>query len=225
MPTSPSATRLSLFTLTAPVAMGYVPLGMVFGFLFVQAGASWFMALLTSLVVYAGAAQYMMIPMIASGMPVGAIALATLLINMRHMFYGLSLLDTFPRSPLLRWYTAFALTDETYSVLTALPRDTPPRHMALLALLNQLWWLLGTLLGAAIGTQARIPLDGLDFVLCALFAVLTVEQWRSRHSPLPLWTAIGAYALAATLVPAHALVLAILLSLLVGLVTYKKKRG
>ncbi|NYT23765.1 AzlC family ABC transporter permease [Alcaligenaceae bacterium] len=221
MPSAPVPAKLSLFTLTAPVAMGYVPLGMVFGFLFVQAGASWIMALLVSLVVYAGAAQYMMVPMVASGMPVGAIALATLLINVRHMFYGLSLLDTFPRGPLLRWYTAFALTDETYSVLSALPRDTPPRRMALLALLNQLWWLLGTLLGAAIGTRAHIPLDGLDFVLCALFAVLTVEQWRTRHSPLPLWTAIGAYALAATFVPAHALVLAILMSLLVGVATYK----
>lgn len=210
--------------LTTPVAMGYIPLGMVFGFLFVQTGASWAMALLTSVVVYAGAAQYMMVPMIAVGMPVGTIALATLLVNLRHIFYGLSLLETFPRHPLLRWYTAFALTDETYSVLTTLPKDTPPRRMALLALLNQCWWLLGTLLGAVIGTQAQIPLEGLDFVLCALFAVLTVEQWRVRRSPLPLWTAVLAYALASALVPAHALVLAILLSIIVGVVTHKMEK-
>lgn len=204
--------------------MGYIPLGMVFGFLFVQAGASWYMALLVSLVVYAGAAQYMMIPMVAAGMPVGAIALATLLINLRHMFYGLSLLDTFPRGFALRWYTAFALTDETYSVLTTLPRGTPPRRMALLALLNQGWWVLGTLAGALIGVQARVPLDGLDFVLCALFAVLTVEQWRARSSPLPLWTAVAAYALSSAIVPGHALVLSILLSILVGVAAHKKEK-
>lgn len=204
--------------------MGYIPLGMVFGFLFVQAGAAWPMALLASLLVYAGAAQYMMVPMVAAGMPVGAIAVATLLVNLRHLFYGLSLLDTFPRSPLLRWYLAFALTDETYSVLTTLPKDTPPARMAMLGLLNHGWWLLGTLLGALIGTQAHVPLDGLDFVLCALFAVLTIEQWRVRHSPLPLWTAIIAYAVATVVLPDHALVLAILLSTIVGVATYRMKQ-
>ncbi len=214
---------LSLFSLTAPVAMGYIPLGMVFGFLFVQAGASWVMALAASLIIYAGAAQYMMVPMLAAGMPVSAIALATLLVNLRHVFYGLSLLDTFPRGRLLRWYTAFALTDETYSVLTTLPRGTPPQRMALLALLNQAWWVSGTLLGAIIGAQAQVPLDGLDFVLSSLFAVLTVEQWRARSSPLPLWTAIVAYAVASVLVPQHALVLAIVLSISVGVLSYKRE--
>lgn len=219
------AASLSIFSLTAPVAMGYIPLGMVFGFLFVQAGASWLMALCASVVVYAGAAQYMMIPMVATGMPIGAIALATLLVNLRHIFYGLSLLDTFPRSKLLRWYTAFALTDETYSVLTTLPRDTPPQRMALLALLNQAWWVLGSLLGAIIGAQAQVPLEGLDFVLCSLFAVLAVEQWRARSSPLPLWTALISYAVATVVIPEHALVLAILLSIIVGTVSYKKEQG
>lgn len=223
--TTEQAPALSLFSLTTPVAMGYIPLGMVFGFLFVQAGGSLLMAVLTSAVVYAGAAQYMMVPMVAAGMPVSAIALATLLVNLRHIFYGLSLLETFPRSPLLRWYTAFALTDETYSVLTTLPRNTPPGRMALLAFLNQCWWLLGTLLGAAIGTQARVPLDGLDFVLCALFAVLTVEQWRARSSPLPLWTAVVAYAVGSVVMPAQALVVAILLSIGVGVFSHKKKAG
>lgn len=202
--------------------MGYIPLGIVFGFLFVQAGASWLMAVLASVVVYAGAAQYMMIPMLAAGMSVSTIALATLLINLRHVFYGLSLLDTFPRGFLLRWYTAFALTDETYSVLTTLPRETPPQRIALLALLNQCWWVLGTLLGALIGAQAQVPLEGLDFVLCALFAVLTVEQWRARSSPLPLWTAVAAYALASVVMPQHALVLAILLSIIVGVAAHRK---
>lgn len=182
------------------------------------------MALLTSLVVYAGAAQYMMVPMVAAGIPIGTIALATLLVNMRHVFYGLSLLETFPRSPLLRWYTAFALTDETYSVLTTLPKGTSPTRMALLALLNHGWWMLGTLAGAVIGSQAQVPLDGLDFVLCALFAVLTVEQWRARSSPLPLWTAVIAYAIASVLVPQHALVLAIALTIGVGVVVYRKEK-
>ena len=96
-----------------PVAMGYIPLGIVFGFLFVQAGAAWWLASLASLLIYAGAAQYMMVPMIVTGMPVSAIALATLIVNARHVFYGLSLLDRLPQQKRLRWYIVFALTDET----------------------------------------------------------------------------------------------------------------
>ena len=110
--------RFSVLALTTPVAMGYIPLGTVFGFLFVQAGAEWWLAVLSSVIVFAGAAQYMMIPMLVAGLPVGAIALATLIVNLRHVFYGLSLLNKFPPHGLLRWYMVFALTDETYSVLT-----------------------------------------------------------------------------------------------------------
>jgi 4-azaleucine resistance transporter AzlC len=198
-----------VLTLSAPVAMGYIPLGMVFGFLFVQAGAAWWLAILASLVVFAGAAQYMMIPMIAAGLSVSTIALATLIVNMRHVFYGLSLLNKLPQNKLLRWYVVFGLTDETYSVLTTMPETTSHKQMALVALLNQTWWVLGTSIGAVIGAQARVPLAGLDFVLAALFAVLTVEQWRTKKSAAPLWVALVAYAVAYFLAPKNALVLSI----------------
>jgi len=213
----PGADRFSVLALTTPVAMGYIPLGTVFGFLFVQAGADWWLAVLSSVVVYAGAAQYMMIPMLAAGLPVGAIALATLIVNLRHVFYGLSLLNRFPPRGLLRWYMVFALTDETYSVLTTVPASTGHRKMALVALLNQSWRVLGTLIGAVIGAHAQITLAGLDFVLAALFAVLTVEQWRTKKSPAPLWVALAAYAVAYPLAAKHALVIAIALSIVAGM--------
>ena len=217
-PTADSApTHLPVLALTTPVAMGYIPLGMVFGFLFVQAGAAWWLAILSSVFVFAGAAQYMMIPMIAAGVPVGAIALATLVVNLRHVFYGLSLLNTLPRRKLLRWYMVFALTDETYSVLTTIPKTTSDRDKVLIALLNQSWWVLGSSIGAALGAQVQLALSGLDFVLAALFAVLTVEQWRSRKSSAPLWVALAAYAVAFPLAQKHALVVAIALSLVAGL--------
>jgi 4-azaleucine resistance transporter AzlC len=212
-----AAGELSVLALTAPVAMGYVPLGTVFGFLFVQSGASWWLAVLASVFVFAGAAQFMMIPMMAAGLPVGSIALATLAINLRHVFYGLSLLDKMPHGRLLRWYLIFGLTDETYSVLTSLPPGTTPAKMAQVALLNQGWWVLGTAIGAVIGAQAQLPLVGLDFALTALFAVLTVEQWRSNQSAVPLWAALAAYAGAYAVLPQHALVIAIGLSVAAGL--------
>lgn len=115
----------------------------------------------------------------------------------------------------------FALTDETYSVLTTLPPGTSTRQMVSVALVNQGWWVLGTLLGALIGTQAQVPLVGLDFALAALFAVLAVEQWRSAHNAAPLWVALLSYALAQALMPQQALLIAIALSVLAGLLLPK----
>lgn len=215
---APPPPAVSVLSLSIPVAMGYVPLGMVFGFLFVQAGATWWLAVAASVLVFAGAAQFMMVPMLAAGLPLAAIALATLVVNLRHIFYGLSLLDKLPHQPWARWYLVFGLTDETYSVLTTLPAGTSTRQMVAVALLNQGWWVLGTLLGAVIGTQAQVPLVGLDFALAALFAVLAVEQWRSAHTALPLWVALGSYALAQALMPQQALLISIALSVLAGLV-------
>lgn len=223
MPTTTDNTPLSetpgisVLSLSVPVAMGYVPLGMVFGFLFVQAGAPWWLALCASVLVFAGAAQFMMVPMLAAGLPVASIALATLVVNLRHIFYGLSLLNKLPAQPWARWYLVFALTDETYSVLTTLPAGTGTRQMVTVALLNQGWWVLGTLLGAVIGAQAQIALAGLDFALAALFAVLAVEQWRKAESSAPLWVAVLSYALAWALLPQQALLTSIGLSVLAGL--------
>uniref|UniRef100_UPI00333EE2FD AzlC family ABC transporter permease n=1 Tax=Castellaniella defragrans TaxID=75697 RepID=UPI00333EE2FD len=209
-----TSARHTITSLTLPVAMGYIPLGAVFGFLFVQAGGSAWLAILSSLLIYAGAAQFMMIPMLAAGASIGAIALATFVLNLRHAFYGLSLLNSLPPGHWRRWYAVFGLTDETYSVLTALPPDTVPQRMALVTALNQGWWVLGTVLGALIGAQAQITLAGLDFVLASLFAVLAVEQWRVRADAVPIWLALAAYAVGYVIAPTQALVLAIAFSLL-----------
>lgn len=217
------SSSLSVLALTAPVAMGYIPLGIVFGFLFVQAGMAWWQAVVASVLIYAGAAQFMMIPMVAAGLPIASIAVATLVVNLRHVFYGLSLLKRLPQAPMLRWYLVFGLTDETYSVLTTLPEGTRPAQMAEIALLNHGWWVLGTLIGAIVGAQAQVPLVGLDFALAALFAVLTVEQWRSSHTAAPLWVAIGSYGIAYLLLPQHALALAVGLSVVAGFVWHKKE--
>ena len=111
----------------------------------------------------------------------------------------------------------FGLTDETYSVLTTLPADTPPGRLVLLTLLNQGWWVLGSTLGALMGSRAQVPLQGLDFVLVSLFAVLATEQWRHRASAVPVWTALLSYALACAFLPQHALVLSIALSVATAL--------
>lgn len=207
---------LSTLSLSIPVAMGYVPLGAVFGFLLVQAGAAWWVPPLASVLVFAGAAQFMVIPLLAAGATLGEIVAATAIVNLRHIFYGLSLLDKLPSGRLSRAYLVWVLTDENYSVITTLPPSATAGQMVGVAMLNHFWWVLGTALGAAVGAQASNALAGIDFSLAALFAVLAVEQWRATRRAAPLVTAVAAYAIALKIAPSQALVVSIGLSLLVG---------
>lgn len=198
--------------------MGYVPLGMVFGFLFVQAGGAWYLAMAASLLVYAGASQFAMIPMLAAGLPVASLALAALVINLRHAFYGLSLLNDQPANRITRAYLIFTLTDETYSLITTLKPRPSPEQMTLLAGINQFWWVFGTLLGAWLGAELPVSLTGLDFALAALFAVLTVEQWRATKAWQALLLAPVSYGAMLLLWPEHALLLAMAICLVASLV-------
>ncbi len=213
---------LSVWSLSLPVAMGYVPLGAVFGFLLVKAGGAWWLAPLASLLVFAGAAQFMVIPMLVGGASIGSIAFATLVLNLRHVFYGLSLLDRMPKRWPARLYTIWALTDENYSVLTTLPADTPERDRLRVIALDHGWWIGGSTLGALAGLQVPAALEGIEFALTALFAVLAVEQWRKGRSLLPFAVAAFAYAAAAVLAPAHALVASLAACGLAGLLLARR---
>lgn len=209
---------------SVPVFMGYIPLGIVFGFLFVQAGGDWWLAPLASFLIYGGASQYMMVPMIAAGMSVAAIAFATFVINFRHVFYGISLLNKLPAKGWPKWYVAFTLTDETYSILCTMKEGTPLPRMLWLCFFDHCWWVVGTLIGAIAGAQAKLDLAGLDFVLTSLFAMLTCEQWRARKSAWPLWSALVSYAVARIVFPEQALAVAIGFCVAAGLLWGSKFR-
>ena len=223
--TQRSASWLDHLSLSIPVAMGYVPLGAVFGFLFMQAGAEWWMPLLASLWLYAGAAQFMMVPLIAAGASLGTLALATLVINFRHVFYGLSLLTRRPEKPWARLYQSFSLTDETYAVVTTLPESTAPERMVLLGALNQMWWVLGTMLGAALGAAAKLQFAGLDFAMTALFAVLLVEQLRAHQRLDSVAVALLAYFPLRWLWPQQSLMLSMAVVVVVAALWPSRRRG
>jgi 4-azaleucine resistance transporter AzlC len=219
LPRSPRAIHSLRETLSSsvPVALGYVPLGAVFGFIFVQAGADWWMPVLASLLVYAGAAQFMMVPLLVSGTPLGTLALAALAINFRHVFYGLALLHRRATHPAARAYQSFTLTDETFAIVSTMDNQVSPNQLIAIGALNHLWWNLGTLLGVAAGVTLHINLAGLDFALTALFAVLLVEQLRRHGRYDMLALGLVAYTLARWWQPEHALLLSMFFTLTLGL--------
>ncbi|MWJ28174.1 branched-chain amino acid ABC transporter permease [Halomonas sp. ZH2S] len=172
---------------------GYLPLGAAFGILAVEMEIPWYAAMAMSLLIYAGAGQFLAIALLASGAGMIEVTVATLMLNSRHVFYGLSLLKRFQGASWRKPYLIFALTDETYSLLTSQSGSNVTNHALAfrISLLNQLWWVLGTLLGAAIGSAKLFDSQGIEFALTALFIVLTLEQARRLRQALPFIIALG----------------------------------
>ncbi|GAB1484023.1 hypothetical protein MASR2M78_28400 [Treponema sp.] len=195
-----------------PVLLGYLAIGIAFGLLLVDSGYPWYLALIMSLVMYAGAAQFIAVGLFAAGSSLVEAALITLVVNARHMAYGLSMLGRYAASGRLRPYLIFSLTDETFALLSALgesgtsEKELEERSffMFCVSALNQGYWTLGTLIGALVGSLLPWNLDGLDFALSALFVVLMVEQALRLHRAAPFAISAIIALLASFLLPARA---------------------
>lgn len=164
---------------STPVFFGYISIGIVFGFLLVKEGLNWLLAPLMSITIFAGAAQYLAIDLLNNNIPLLEIGITILLLNARHIVYGLSLVERFRITYKHRNYLIFGLTDETYGLLTTIkpPLDTKPEYFDFwITILNQSYWVLGSIIGALLGNIIPVEIEGLDFALTALFIVLTIEQ-------------------------------------------------
>lgn len=168
--------------MTSPVFFGYIAIGIPFGLMCVKAGYPVWLSPVMSIVMFAGAGQYVAMGLFAQGAPLASIAITELLVNSRHMVYGLSLIDRFKKVGKWKPYLIFALTDETYSLLTScrdrdyMKGEKAGEFCGVVALLDHLYWILGGVIGAAAGMLIPFSLEGVDFALTALFAVLLIEQ-------------------------------------------------
>lgn len=183
------------FRQTVPVLCGYLFLGLAFGLLLQQAGYGWPWAVLTSVIVYAGSMQFVLVGLLGGGFAsLLSVALTTLSVNSRHLFYGLSFLDTFRKMGRAKPYMIFSLTDETYSLLCSLqpPKELDADRVRLyIALLDHAYWVAGSAAGAILGSVLPFDLTGIDFAMTALFVVIFVDQWRGAKSRLPAVAGLG----------------------------------
>lgn len=167
---------------SSPVFFGYISIGFAFGFLLVKAGFHWLLAPVMCVIIFAGAAQFMAIGLLLSDKSPLEIGIAILLVNARHMVYGLSLLERFKPFRKFKIYLIYGLTDETYALLTTLeaPEGSHPEIFDFwMTAFNQSYWTIGSTLGALLGTFVTFDAPGLDFALTALFIVLTIEQIKA----------------------------------------------
>lgn len=184
------------FKKSLPVAMGYLPAGIAFGVLAQVAGVPVWATIMLSILLYAGAAQYACLPMLSAGLPIGSIATNIAAINLRHVFYAVPLLQSMPTQKLAKTYCLFALTDETFSVLTSLPIESRPSLILPVSLFNQSWWVLASAIGVMIGSALNDLVPHLDFALVCLFAILAYEQFQNIKRYFPIFIAIVSLAIA-----------------------------
>ncbi|AMT96678.1 MULTISPECIES: AzlC family ABC transporter permease [Psychrobacter] len=206
------------FKKSLPVAMGYLPAGIAFGVLAQVAGIPIWAVMMLSIVLYAGAAQYACLPMLSAGLPIGNIATNIAAINLRHVFYGMPLLNYLPKQKLAKAYCLFALTDETFSVITSLPNESKQALMLPISLFNQSWWVLASLVGVIIGGALSDLVPHLDFALVCLFAILAYEQFQSIKRYFPIVIAVVSLAIASLFTSNWLLLVAITICMVMILV-------
>ena len=176
------------FMKTLPVMAGYLVMGCGFGILLRVNGYGPVWALGMSVFLYAGSMQFVGISLLTSGASALTVAVTTLLVQARHLFYGLSLIERYKGAGFKKLYLIHAMTDETYSLVcsTDAPKGVKPHAFYFaISLLNHIYWITGCVLGSLIGGFLTFDTTGLDFAMTALFVTIFVEQWQSTKEHRP----------------------------------------
>ena len=180
-----SAALRAAIPATFPVLTGYLCLGAAFGILLRTAGYGLNWSIFMSLICYCGSMQFVGVSLLTSAFDPFQALLMSVMVNARHAFYGLSMLEKYRGTGKVRPFLIFGLTDETFSLVSTLE---PPEGVARkdfyfwVTLLDYLYWQAGCTLGNALGSLITFDTTGLDFTLTALFIVLLLEQVKKKEN-------------------------------------------
>lgn len=208
------------FPATVPVLMGYLAIGMAFGLMLEAIGYNVIWALLMSVTIYAGSGQYMGVGLLASGAALVDVAVMTLILNFRHLVYGLSMLEKFRGMGLRKLYMIFSLTDETYALLSSarVPEQVDPHaYYFAIALLDHFYWIAGSVIGSVAGALIQFDTTGIDFAMTALFIVIAVDQWQTYRTHLPALLGCGVTVLSLILIGAENMLIPALCVIIIAL--------
>lgn len=186
------------FPHTLPVMAGYLFLGLGFGILLESKGFSFIWAFFMSIIIYAGSMQYAAIDLLAAGAGVLYTAMMTLIIQVRHLFYGLSLIEKYKTAGKFKPLLMHELTDETYSLVCSCepPQDVDPNLFYLfISMLDHSYWIIGCTVGALLGSMISFNTNGIDFVMTALFIVIFTNQWLETKDHRPALIGVASSAL------------------------------
>ena len=181
------------FVKSLPVLAGYVVLGIGFGILLRNAGYGVLWSFAMGAFIYAGSMQYVGVGLLAGGASVLTTALTTFMVNARHLFYSISMIDRYKGAGRYKPYLIFALTDETYSLLCdgKAPENADPHWFRfLVSLFNHCYWVTGCVLGSLLGAVLPFSTAGIEFSMTALFITSFTEQWITAKDHVPALTGL-----------------------------------
>ena len=213
------------FPFTIPVLTGYLFIGIAFGVMYQEKGYNFLWAILMSVMVYAGSGQYLAVNFFTPGVSLFQVIFLEIMVNIRHVFYGLSLLERFQNMGKKKLYMIFSLTDETYSLffITKIPKDVDEdKFMFAIALLDQIYWITGSAIGAIAGSLIPFDATGIDFAMTALFVVIFVEQWLTTKNHIPALTGLGAGLICLLIFGADNFILPTMICVMVVLLSCRK---
>ena len=173
------------FPHTLPVFTGYVVLGISYGVLITSKGFPFWMPTLTSLSIFAGSMEFVLVNILLGAFDLLQAFMMTLMINARHLFYGISMLDKYKSIGLKKLYLIYGLSDETFSIVCAMdaPQGVDQNWFRFfVTLLDHSYWVLGCTLGGVYGSLLDFNAKGLEFAMTAMFAVIFVEHWQKEKN-------------------------------------------
>ena len=216
------ATMRSAFLASLPVMAGYVVLGFAFGVLMENKGYGFLWSAFMSITVFAGSMEFVAVDLLGSGASLISAAIMTVLVNARHLFYGISMLQRYKGAGRAKPYLIFGLTDETYAlVVNGAPEGTDEkRYYLLVTLFNQIYWVTGSIAGGLVGAAVTFNTAGIDFAMTALFVVIFTEQLLTADDYVPAVIGVGSALLCLLvfgasdfLIPSMLLITALLLAM------------
>ena len=182
------------FTSTIPVLSGYVVLGMGFGIIMSSNGFNPIYSLLMSVFIYAGSMQYVTINLLTENAALLTVALTTFMVNARHLFYGISMIEKYRDVGKIKPYLIYGLTDETYSLVCndfkEFSQKEKNKYYFFVTILDHIYWVSGSIIGALLGAIIPFSMEGIDFALTALFLSVVTEQWLSSKTHFSAITGI-----------------------------------
>ena len=216
-----------VFPKTIPLLISYLLLGMGFGVLIRSVGRSTLVSLLMSFGIYAGAMQFAMVSLFAQHLAVLELVILAFSINLRYLFYTISLLNPLSGQPMWKKIlTTHFCSDETFSLYITAGEDggmASAEDMFRIGLLNCLYWMTGTLLGALLGSVLPFSVEGIDFMMTAIFITAFIEQWKGTDHHFPALLGLAVSLLAVLLFGRDAFLLPAMACILIGNLYYRRK--
>ena len=173
------------FLKITPLLLGFLFLGLSYGIYMHSMGFSWGYTLALSALIYAGSMEFVIVAMLLSPFDPVSAFLITLMVNGRHIFYGLSMLTVYRNTGWLKPYLIFGMTDESFSInyTSQIPTEISKKWCYFfVTLLNQIYWVVGSVIGNLFASVLSFDAKGLEFVLTALFIVLAIEQYKAQRN-------------------------------------------